>query len=273
MVLLSYEKLYEAIEAFEQATGWKTVLWDADCTSRVFTDHAPNTFCGELQRISGCARCEESDRQLLLRCRESREVTMHACHAGLTDLCVPLIEGNEVLGYLMFGQIRLADAALPHERTLSLFSDRAAAMALYEQTPVMTKEKTFAVVKIATMLASYILAEQMISAEHSATAKRLSEYVEAHLCEQLTVDRICRDLHLSRSTLYRLFERNIGEGVKHYVAQMRIERAKRTLAQTDLAVSEIATLCGIESVHYFCRTFKKKTGKTPLEYRNFVKRR
>ena len=273
MVILCYEKLCEVIEAFEKAPGWKIGLWDCERKLTVATAYAANPFCSELQRLMGNARCERSDICLLDRCLASRRVEMHACHAGFTDLCVPLLDGERMLGFLMFGQIRLGESVVPCEETLSLFPDREAALRLYESSPAVSEEKLFAVVKVATMLASYILSEQMISDERSEVAKRLSEYVEEHLREPLSVEKISRDLHLSRSALYRLFEHNVGEGVKHYVMQIRIERAKRTLAQTDLAVSEIAALCGIESVHYFCRVFKKKTGKTPLEYRDFIKRR
>ncbi len=273
VILLCYEKLLEVIQAFEQATGWKTVLWDHDRMQMVATPYAANPFCCELQRLSGCTRCEISDGHLLDRCRESRRVEMHTCHAGFTDLCVPLLKGEQLLGFLILGQIRLGDGAEPSEETLALFPERDAAMALYESTPVVTEEKLFSVVKIATMLASYILSEQMISAEQSEVARRLTEYVEEHYAEGLTVERICRELHLSRSALYRLFESNIGEGVKHYVTAVRIKHAEQMLAQTNLAVSEICVRCGIESVHYFCRTFKKKTGKTPLEYREFANKR
>ena len=273
MILLCYEKLLEMIQAFEQSTGWKIVLHDCDCTQVVATPYAANPFCSELQQHSGCARCKISDGRLLDRCRESRRVEMHVCHAGFTDLCVPLLKGEQLLGFLMLGQIRLLDASAPSEQTLALFSDRDAAMVLYESTPVVTEEKLFSIVKIATMLASYILSEQMISEQMSETARRLSQYVEEHFSQSLTVERICRDLHLSRSALYRLFESNIGEGVKRYVTAVRIEHAKRMLCETELAVGEIAVRCGIESAHYFCRVFKKKTGMTPLEYRNFIQRR
>ena len=274
MILLCYEKLYEVIEAFEQATGWKIVLWDSDCVRTVCsTSYEANPFCCELQRISGNSLCRRSDEELLARCRASRRVERHACHAGFTDLCVPVLKGEQILGFLMFGQIRLDGSTPPTQRTLDLFCDSSEGATLYERTPVASEEKLFSVIKVATMLASYILSEQMIGEEHSEVAARLEKYVEEHLAESLTVERISRDLHLSRSTLYRLFERNVGVGVKDYVSSVRIARAKRALIEGDLAVSEIAATCGFLSVSYFCRVFKMKTGKTPFQYRNIHKRR
>jgi two-component system response regulator YesN len=74
-------------------------------------------------------------------------------------------------------------------------------------------------------------------------------------------------MHLSKSKLYRLFFENMHCGVNQYISARRIDLSRELLAQTALPVGEICERVGLGNYTYFCRLFKKKTGRTPLQYR------
>ena len=57
----------------------------------------------------------------------------------------------------------------------------------------------------------------------------------------------------------------IGEHVKTYINNIRIEEAQRLLANTKLNISEIAYTVGFNSPSTFNKVFKKTTGMTPSE--------
>ena len=65
----------------------------------------------------------------------------------------------------------------------------------------------------------------------------------------------------------RLVKASTGMTVHKYLGFVRIEAAKRFLCETDKSVTEIAELCGYDSLCIFSRDFKLKVGKTPGEYR------
>jgi len=52
---------------------------------------------------------------------------------------------------------------------------------------------------------------------------------------------------------------------------IRIEKAKALLENTDLSISEISDMTGMQSQHYFSRIFKKYTNISPSEYRKIQK--
>ena len=56
-----------------------------------------------------------------------------------------------------------------------------------------------------------------------------------------------------------------------YILNIRIEKAKALLENTDLSISEISDMTGMQSQHYFSRIFKKYTNISPSEYRKIQK--
>lgn len=65
----------------------------------------------------------------------------------------------------------------------------------------------------------------------------------------------------------RLFREMAGIPFQDYVAQHRVERARNLLLTTHRTVQEIGSEVGYGEVHSFIRTFRKRTGTTPAEYR------
>lgn len=92
-------------------------------------------------------------------------------------------------------------------------------------------------------------------------------YVQEHFQFSITRESVADHFHLSPGHVSRLFA---GTGQVHfndYVTYVRINRAKHLLKSYWQSVEEVSTACGFTDSSYFCRVFKKKTGVTPLAYR------
>ena len=81
------------------------------------------------------------------------------------------------------------------------------------------------------------------------------------------VERLCYDAGMSHAHLLRLFHREYGMSVKHYVISKRIDLACELLLSTDLSVKSVAFSCGFSDEPHFMKTFKKFTGVSALQYR------
>jgi AraC-like DNA-binding protein len=79
--------------------------------------------------------------------------------------------------------------------------------------------------------------------------------------------QLARELGMSYSTFRRGFKRQTGVSPVQFQNEIRINRARDLLLNTTLSVSEVAAQTGFETVYYFCRVFKQKTGVTPKAYR------
>lgn len=66
----------------------------------------------------------------------------------------------------------------------------------------------------------------------------------------------------------RIFKKVYGIPPINHINNLRINKAKSLLTNTNLSIQEIAVKCGYHEYSYFARIFKKITGKTPREYRS-----
>ena len=98
------------------------------------------------------------------------------------------------------------------------------------------------------------------------TYNRIVRYMEEHLGERMTIDRICRDNLVGRSQLQKLFRDTKGCGVIEFFSMMKIDTAKQMIRDNQLNFTQIADRLGYNSIHYFSRQFKRSTGMTPSEY-------
>jgi AraC-like DNA-binding protein len=73
--------------------------------------------------------------------------------------------------------------------------------------------------------------------------------------------------HVSYSYFRKLFKDYTGFAPHQYYLDLKIMRAREMLTTTDLSVKEITYTLGFDSVQYFSRLFKKKTGKSPTDLR------
>ena len=77
---------------------------------------------------------------------------------------------------------------------------------------------------------------------------------------------------VSTVVLGKLFRTHLHTTVNHYVVRLRMEKAKKLLAQTRLPVAEIAVMCGFAQSCYFSKVFRRQTGSLPLAYRSRTER-
>ena len=80
-------------------------------------------------------------------------------------------------------------------------------------------------------------------------------------------DAIARHHGLSPSTLRRRWFDALKTTPGRYLLNLRLQNARRLLAETNLPVGEIATQTGFQDMFYFSRRFKSETKLTPTQYR------
>ena len=84
---------------------------------------------------------------------------------------------------------------------------------------------------------------------------------------ELSLSSIADDLYLSPSYLSRLFKQYTGETFTDYLHKSRVKAACKLLKDTDIAVKEIALMCGHKDLPTFYHIFYTCKGVTPSQYR------
>lgn len=102
--------------------------------------------------------------------------------------------------------------------------------------------------------------------------RRVTEYIHAHLCDDLSVGRLAQIAGLSPSHFLRAFHQSAGEAPHRYVLAQRLALAERLAKTTDIPFARVATAAGFSSNSHMTATMKRLWGLTPSELRREERR-
>ena len=100
----------------------------------------------------------------------------------------------------------------------------------------------------------------------------LTQYLQEHLADNLSVEDIAKGCSLSKTTLRELCREYCGCGPMNYFLALKITEAKRLIRESSLNFTQISESLGFSTIHYFSRLFKEKTGMTPTDYAEMIQR-
>jgi len=94
---------------------------------------------------------------------------------------------------------------------------------------------------------------------------RLLEWIPAHLADDLSIEALAFQAHMTPRTLCRLFKQEVGMGPGRYVEQVRLEAARNLLLDGQASVATTARLTGFGHPENLRRTFQKRLSVSPSE--------
>lgn len=115
------------------------------------------------------------------------------------------------------------------------------------------------------------IAEEEAPAHRNAAlslSKRVRQFVESHLHEDLSLPMIAEELGFHPAYLSKAFKLETGQTLSDYLLSRRMEHAADLLRKTDCKIYEVAEQTGYQTTHYFIKLFKNFYGVTPQQYRN-----
>ncbi|MGL5753178.1 MAG: helix-turn-helix transcriptional regulator, partial [Paraclostridium sp.] len=91
-------------------------------------------------------------------------------------------------------------------------------------------------------------------------------FISDNINEKLCIDIICSQFCISSSMLHSLFKKNMNNTVKNYINELKLSKSKELIKTSTYTLSEISTMLGFSSIHYFSKKFKSFFGISPTEY-------
>ena len=180
---------------------------------------------------------------------------------------------------------------LSPDHTKALARVMAEGMSIYEppydipNTTYMKKRKDFPfgadqMIKIGlesfliTLVRDFCENEKANEISHDTTLGNIQaiyQYVTENYNTKITLDNLCFLFGTNKTTLCKSFRQEYGTTILNYINSLKIREAKSLLRKNQMNSTQIADALGYESIHYFCRQFKKATGQTPTEYAKSIK--
>jgi AraC family transcriptional regulator len=97
--------------------------------------------------------------------------------------------------------------------------------------------------------------------------QRVTEYIDAHLFEQIYLTDLSNVAGITRMHFLTQFRLATGVTPNVYVLRMKIGRAQQLIRETSLSLSDISAMLGFKSQSHFTLVFKKVVGQPPARWR------
>ena len=111
----------------------------------------------------------------------------------------------------------------------------------------------------------------LLAVKHKGVANGL-RFIWEHFHEPIRVKDLLNVAGMSRRGLHKAFIENVGRTPGQELQRLRMEKAKRLLADSDHKIEVLASMCGYQSANSFSVAFKNTTGMTLSHYRKSVVR-
>ncbi|NBZ87724.1 AraC family transcriptional regulator [Stagnihabitans tardus] len=255
------------LQAFAVAAGYEqrrneTYSWDG-------MQRGASPFLVIQHTLVGEGRLDYAGRPYRLRPGDCMLVTMPHAHrywlerGGQWEYFWLLLTGAEPL--------RLARDILAHAGPV-LRPDAAQTDRLAAATLALLTGQSLAGAASAQAYAAMMALQDMAFAmppppNHPPPIARALSHVEAHLAENLTIDRLAQVAGQSRAHFVRQFTAALGLPPSAHVEARRLDRVERLLLASELTVDQIARMAGYADGNYLAKVFRRARGLSPLAWR------
>jgi two-component system response regulator YesN len=103
--------------------------------------------------------------------------------------------------------------------------------------------------------------------EHSPFENVL-EYIRENFAEDILLEELAKRFGFNMTYLSSLFKKKTGKSFVQYKNEVKVEKAKVFLRNSNLSIHDIAIKCGVDDASYFSFIFKQLTGVSPTQYRS-----
>lgn len=119
----------------------------------------------------------------------------------------------------------------------------------------------------ASLKGKFIYADMEANGKAGQLMSDVQLYLFEHMSEELSLSQLAQHFYLTEAYLSDLFKKTTGRTITHFLRDLRLERSKQLLRDTDDTLAEIALRCGYRDYSYYGKQFKNSVGVSPEQYR------
>ena len=248
-------------------------LWDENRNLLFSYPQKHRRFCRAIKEYSDMGNiCLKSDEDGFAEVDRTGKTYVFRCPFGLTEAFCPIIRNGQIIGYITCGQAIEEENAQDIIRRIRALpnlgdEDKDKLCGLIENATKTDVDKITACADVMSMISSYLWQKNIVNQRHSLAFRKATDYIMAHISEEISVQMLSEYLNMSQTSLYSLAVENCGTGMSEYIRKLRMEKAEELLVETDEDIQMISETVGIPDKNYFSKLFKKKNGITPAQYR------
>ena len=224
-------------------------------------------YCQLIQKCFSIDKCIKLDQEKQTLARKTGKGQIYLCHAGLWEAIMPVQLGGELLGYVVFGQIRNTDW-MPGELEKHFPpTERKELHESFLTLPQFSGAEMDNLAGLMKLLVDYIVRSELVAPGGNSLHRAVVRYIEDNLTRDITLPETARHLGRSVSTLSHFLQRK-GTTFKKLLIEKRLASAEKLLKEhPEMTIKEAADRSGFSDAYYFSRVYRKFRSRTPGEFR------
>ena len=104
--------------------------------------------------------------------------------------------------------------------------------------------------------------------EINSLSAKMKKYIIENFHRDISMDDAAKETNLSYHYFSKFFKDSTGKSFVEYLTELRVDKSKELLRDTNESIKEICYKIGYSDPNYYCKIFKKVMGMTPTEYRD-----
>lgn len=272
-VLFKDKEVQKLLDDYQKLIGVRIAVFDTEFNELYSSPTTLSTFCQSIRTDDVIDdACKYCDQKAFRQAKANKDTYIYKCHMGLYEAVTPLYDQQQILGYVMIGQVLdNTNKEIQWQLLANKYSFLGHAIDMskrdYYNLKQMSIDEIEAVSRIMKACAISIWLQHIIDVERSPITERINAYIETHYMDKITTELICEALGVSKTTIYYNLKEEHDMSLTKYINKYRLNKSKPLLKNKNTPVAKIATEVGFDDYNYYTRLFKSTYGETPSHYR------
>ena len=259
------------LKDFYTVSGIRISIHDTEFNEIYSYPAEATPFCKYLQQNSAILQdCRNNDSAAFQEVKRTGSVFVYKCRHGLYEAVAPIYHYGTLSGYLMMGQI--CDGSpeainIVTKRATEILGDRKKAEEISKNVKTIDHNLINSYLNIMTVLAMYLTGSNRLITHNEKLPQLIKEYIHKNYSTKITLSILSQKFGCCNATLTKFFKKEYNLSIMEYLCDIRIEKSAEMILKTRKSFKEIANECGFYDQNYFSKSFTKKYGCSPTEFR------
>jgi AraC-like DNA-binding protein len=256
------DEVQNLIDAFASCFAVKVTFFSLTMAELSVGLQSPGSrFCRLVQNeLRLLYRCHAMDREMCNRAIVQDRMFRYRCHAGLTEVIIPIKVEGKTIGTMMVGQIR-ESMVLPADIVAAwtkYHKNEKILLEAWNQIEPFGERRFDNMLQLFTMLVKFIITQNYVTLREGVLIERVLRYIDEHIDEPILLSAAAAELGKSESAISHALKKKLNLGFKRVVNWKKIERFETILhKEPTLTIQEAVARVGFEDPLYFSRLYKK----------------
>ena len=259
------------LKDFYMISGIRISIHDAEFNEIYSYPKDQTEFCKCLQGNKAVLKdCRHNDAAAFAKVVQTGEVNVYKCRRGLYEAVAPLYHYGKLSGYLMMGQIRDTNPSSMDyiiSRATEILGDKKQALDIATTVKAIDRGLIDSYINIMIVLAEYLTSTNRLFAHNDKLPQMVKEYINKNYASKITLTILSQKFGCCNATLTKSFKKEYNSTIMGYLTEVRLQKAEDFVRKTRNSFKEISADCGFYDQNYFSKTFTKRYGCSPSEYR------